>query len=120
MSANLPTMPLTTAAALVMTSAAAGAITGGAPELNRLADSVTAAGSAAERADLHVQMWRTGMAKMTLEVALRDDPALDAAFALIRKTEAWKILQAACMESPRIMNELRAYWKPGDKVEIRD
>lgn len=87
-----------------------------AQELTRYVES---AGSAAERADKHIQLWREGMAKLPLEIAFTDDPELDAAFARVQRTAAWKILQRAALESPRVMAELRAYWKPEDKVEIR-
>lgn len=85
------------------------------------AAAVPAAGgaSAAERADKHIQKWRTGMARLPIEVAVTDDPALDEAFRLIGRTAAWKILQEAALESAAIMAELRSYWNPDDKVEVR-
>lgn len=76
--------------------------------------------SVAERADKHIQLWREGMAKIVLEIAVRDDPELDAAFARIQRTQAWKILQRATLESPKVMAALRPFWNPDEKVEIRD
>lgn len=122
MTANLPvpTYGILTGAAVKLIERRQAAQLPTLEELQALGTAVGNAGSAAERADKHVQKWREGMAKMTLEIAFRDDPALDEAFRLIQATGAWKILQAACLESPKIMAELRSYWKPEDKVEIRD
>lgn len=87
-------------------------------ELREVAEAIGDAGSAAERADKHVQLWREGMAKLILSIAFRDDPELDRAFGEIKKLEGYKILERAALESPKIMAELRSYWNPEDKVRV--
>jgi hypothetical protein len=87
-------------------------------EMQALGEAVGNAGSAAERADLHVQLWRSGMAKLTLALVMSEE--LDPMRHQLERMEGWKELKRAALESTKVMAELRSYWNPEDKVEIRD
>lgn len=82
--------------------------------LNELAATLDGAGSAAERADKHVQLWREGMMKLMLELSMRED--VDEVRAALNRMEGFKTLKRAALESAEVMAELRSYWNPSDKV----
>lgn len=107
-----PTGSLVTLAGAAAVESAAGE----SPDLWPLVKQIEDAGSAAERADRHVQKWRDGLAKLLLEMQL--NPDLDAARVAMTRTPGWKVMAQAALESPAIMAELRSYWKPEDEVRV--